>query len=332
MTSAQVLLGVMPTVLAVIGASTEEMSMLANVSRRPFLALLLSMASPSVYFSRAFKYSDPTAIMQVHPNRLPQWRPRTKLSRRLIATTEYIVAVGMIGYVAHINWQLGVRTTCAFWSDNVFAPMVWALLGIVVHFFGMVVLRLRLRGWRGRPEDVGQREEEVHMMNLNRGNRNGLLGIVRWCRGISGRAMSIAKTEFEPSAYANYDSRIVTFQESKTFLVCAWLLSVFTVSHVIYGTLVFASTVFISPTEALVVLVRYAISVSVCRIVLMYELAGLRSSCVKVGPLEQRELVSNGNNSGIITPCITLTEFPSSTTELKSASVVGTRGIVTSPR
>jgi hypothetical protein len=68
--SAQVLLGIMSTVLAFLGASTEEMSMLANIARRPLLALLLSAASPSVYFSRAFEYHSPSEILAVHDLRM----------------------------------------------------------------------------------------------------------------------------------------------------------------------------------------------------------------------------------------------------------------------
>ncbi|KAK0748827.1 hypothetical protein B0T21DRAFT_344440 [Apiosordaria backusii] len=124
MTAAQVLLGVMPTVLSVIGASTEEMSMLANVARRPLLALMLAAGSPSVYFSRAFDYHDPAQILHRHPNRLPQWRPKRWYSKLFISFAEYSLAIASIANIATLNWEIGVKTVCAFWTDGIIAPTV----------------------------------------------------------------------------------------------------------------------------------------------------------------------------------------------------------------
>lgn len=46
MVSAQVGLGLMPTILSLIGPSYEELLLLASVGRRPLLALLLYIGSP----------------------------------------------------------------------------------------------------------------------------------------------------------------------------------------------------------------------------------------------------------------------------------------------
>lgn len=123
--------------------------MLANVARRPILALLLSAGSPSVYFSRAFEYHDAGEILQDHPSRLPQWRPSKWYSLFGISLVEYAIALTAVGNIVIMNWELGVRTTCNFWTAGVMAPTIWAFMGIVTHFLGTFVLRLRLRGWRG---------------------------------------------------------------------------------------------------------------------------------------------------------------------------------------
>ncbi|KAK4209360.1 hypothetical protein QBC37DRAFT_245192, partial [Rhypophila decipiens] len=243
MTSAQVLLGVMPTVLAILGASTEEMSMLSNIARRPLLALLLSAGSPSVYFSRAFEYHDPAEILSDHPARLPQWRPRRWFSISGIAAVEYAIAIIAVGNIVVMNWELGIKTICAFWTDGILAPTVWAVTGVLTHLLGMLVLRLRLVGWRGKDAEA-------------------------W--------IILSTTEGIPAAAEGYQVRIVTFVERKTFLVAAWTLSMLTVFHIIYGTVVFASTTFIGIQDALTILARYIASVACCRVILMYELAGLR--------------------------------------------------------
>ncbi|KAK4179625.1 hypothetical protein QBC36DRAFT_322163 [Triangularia setosa] len=305
MTAAQVLLGVMPTVLSVMGASTEEMSMLANVARRPILALMLAAGSPSVYFSRAFEYHDSAQILQDHPNRLPQWRPKMWYSKLLISLAEYTVAAAAIANIATLNWDIGTKTVCAVWTDGIIGPTVWALLGLVVHVFGTIGLRLRICGWRGPGNQVldaaRRKEESVNAAGV-RGTlhiRETLVLAGEWVAGIPRRALSLLRTEPMPSASAGFEVRIVTFQESKLFLVAAWAGSMATVFHIIFGTLIFASTTFIGIEDALSIVGRYIGSVSVCRIILMYELAGLRESFASVVPL------SSGSNKLVVVSTLT---------------------------
>ncbi|KAK0616872.1 hypothetical protein B0T14DRAFT_589169 [Immersiella caudata] len=282
MTSAQVLLGIMPTALALLGPSTVEMSMLANVARRPLLALTLSAESPSVYFSRAFEYSEPHKILALHKLRMRQWRPPNLSSELLISGAEYAIAVGALANIAVINWQLGVGTICAFWTDGIFAPTLWACLGIIVHILGTVVLRMRLCGWRGRGEAPGAFIKEFSPDNT-RPPPSRATRIWEWIQGIPTRLSGIAKTEFIPSAAERFDMRIKEFVESKLFLFSAWALSMFTIFHVIFGTLLFASTTFIGTLDALVIIGRYTASAAACRIVLMYELPGLQDSDLSDG-------------------------------------------------
>lgn len=91
MTSAQVLLGIMPTILAFLGPSHEELAMLANVGRRPLLAAGIALASPSAYFSRAFEYLDVKKILSRSRDRRPQWRPGKWQSKLGVVIVEYLV-------------------------------------------------------------------------------------------------------------------------------------------------------------------------------------------------------------------------------------------------
>lgn len=62
--------------------------------------------------------------------------------------------------------------------------------------------------------------------------------------------------------------------------------------HVIFGTLAFSSMQFISVKDAFGVIGRYTASVIVCRVIVMYELSGLRSATdtVNEGPFEDDSL------------------------------------------
>ncbi|KAK4449549.1 hypothetical protein QBC34DRAFT_86043 [Podospora aff. communis PSN243] len=172
-----------------------------------------------------------------------------------------------------------VRTICAFWTDVIFAPTLWACLGVGVHVFGTVVLRMRLHGWRGRPQsdrvptssDLDSADRQVHRLTR----------IASWIQGLPRRIVGILKTEFIPSAAARYEVRITEFVETKLFLFSAWALSMITLFHVIFGTVLFASTTFIGTRDALGVVGMYIMSATTCRVVLMYELAGLREANIQ---------------------------------------------------
>ncbi|KAK4442805.1 hypothetical protein QBC34DRAFT_488660 [Podospora aff. communis PSN243] len=299
MTSAQVLLGVLPSVLSVLSASVEEMSTLAIVARRPLLALLLSAGSPSVYFSRAFEYHDVVEILQVRDGRLRQWRPSRRRTQMLVSGVEYVVALAATANIVCMNWELGLRTVCSNWTDGIVAPTLWACLGVFLHVCGAFVLRLRVCAWRGLPGEVRERAE-VKKQEVQHMQRGDIRVVHRWFRELPRRLREmVTKTEFVPSAACQYDARLLRSAENKTFLVASWLVSVATIAHVIFGTQIFSSITFIGSQDASVIVVRYVGSVALCRVVLMYELAGIREACVRPIILVDRGEVVVDDKTGV---------------------------------
>lgn len=66
-----------------------------------------------------------------------------------------------------------------------------------------------------------------------------------------------------------------------TYLALSWVLSTGIVFHVVFGTLLFSGLTFIGPKDAMAVVVRYIVSVLVCRVILMYEIAGMRERYIE---------------------------------------------------
>lgn len=264
MASAQVLLGVTPTILALLGASAMELSMVSVVAKRPFLSLLLALGSPSVFVSRAFEYADPVELLQDRRGRLRQNTLPSTTRRRLVSAAQYATALAAVGNIAALDWQLGVRTVCSFWPDNVIGPILWSLLVVVAHVSGGVILRLQIR----RTDPDAEALDGVR----------GKTGTRAWFRGLGSRIVGVAKTEFRPAA-SQGDIYITAFPERKWFVFLSWALSTCVIVHVIYGTLVFSSLYFIGPRDAISVVGRYMSSVLVCRIIVMYEIAGIRERC-----------------------------------------------------
>jgi hypothetical protein len=123
--------------------------------------------------------------------------------------------------------------------DSSYLPGVWAGTGIMVHIIGAFCLKSRLKVLSPKNEPI---------------------------------------TKSELTLSAEKKIMVETVAETKMFLALSWLTSTATTFHVIFGTLAFSSMQFISVKDAFGVIGRYTASVTICRVVLMYELSGLRTA------------------------------------------------------
>ncbi|KAL6717583.1 hypothetical protein ACLMJK_005498 [Lecanora helva] len=263
MSSAQVLLGVTPTILAILSSSYTELALLNVVAKRPMLSTLLALGSPGLYMSRAFEYTDPAQLLQDRRGRLRQnvWKG-WKL--QLLSIAEYVVALAAIANIATINWDLGVKTICPIWSDNVIAPMLWSVLIIVGHLLGSFILRMQIK-----------------RIKLAKKPRKSGLILMDWPKKFGRAIYEWSYTEWQ-SAYRQKNIYLVAFGERYTVVIFSWILSTLIILHVIYGTIVLSSLYFIGPRDALQVIARYIGSVLACRIICMFEIAGLRENTKEI--------------------------------------------------
>ncbi|KAI0553053.1 hypothetical protein F4679DRAFT_33594 [Xylaria curta] len=287
MSSAQVLLGLTPTIVALLGPSPTELSLLTVIARRPGLAILLALACPSVYLSRAFDSTSPLDILKERPGRLKQWRPEGWRKFGLVVF-QYLVALGMLANVAVLYYQLGVRTICMFWSNATVVPLVWGMLVLPIHIAATIVFRLQAR--RAYSD-----ESSLHALQGD--------SFKQWLKDSKKRVVELRKTEFVPAALQR-GVFVFTYSESKLLICLNWFLTPSIIIHVIFGTLVLSSLTFIGPRDALEVIGRFMISVLVCRALLMYEIAGVRDryNSTDGGPVpilpfqEPDELISEGDD------------------------------------
>ncbi|KAI1816652.1 hypothetical protein GGS20DRAFT_201955 [Poronia punctata] len=270
--SAQVLLGVTPPILATLGASTDELAMLSVIGRRPLLGLLLAFGSPSVYMDRVFDFRQPEMILAPTRGRYHAYRPDTKFKMFLLTSLQYVLALAAVTNIAVLNWQLGVGTLCAWWPETIFGPLVWGVLSVPIHLGGIFSVRLRLR-------------------RVNTVDGEGYISPGEWVRGIPRRLLGFAKTEWIPGICQD-DIRTISFAEGKTYVVWSWFSSTATVIHIIFGSLLLSSLLFIGPRDSLIVIFRYIISVLACRVVVMFELAGMRENYVnEIAEEKEMEIV-----------------------------------------
>ena len=146
--SAQVLLGLVPVTLAVIGPTVAEVTVLS--AYRPLLALLLAIGSPAVNISRAFMnvnvcepFSRPrSAFSRAWSN----WLARQPVVFRvLFRIWTYLIALAAIYNNIRNSVTTDMRTISGWRCAAVYMPLAWSMLGVIVHGWGMIAIRVRLR-------------------------------------------------------------------------------------------------------------------------------------------------------------------------------------------
>lgn len=252
MASANVLLGLAPMILATLGSDVDETSVLAVIGNRPFFALCLTIGSPAVVALRTFEYRDPSAVMKDRPGRLaPKFF--TFRIELLITVLEYALVFAAITNVGTLGYQLGQNVALSFAPNFGYLILLWCFFSPIGHMAAAWALRLRVY-W---PGSTCIKQYRVSCFSLSS------------CR-------DHLKTFFVGYTLTRPLPEFALKNETPLYVLLSWILSLLTAAHVMLGTLVFSSMLFISVRDSVAVITRFMGSVIVCRVVLMYELAKLR--------------------------------------------------------
>ncbi|KAL7930846.1 hypothetical protein V8C35DRAFT_129022 [Trichoderma chlorosporum] len=241
MAGASVLLGLTPNILIGFGADVAERSVLSVIGRRPFLALCLSVGSPSVSPLPLFEHRKVTEILDERRGRV---EPKffNLYVETLILIVECLMVLGAVANNVVLGQDLAIRAVASFAPHLTYLPLLWIFLAVAPHIFGVIAM--------SRLVVV---KSATHKMSL----RHRLeTWFVPW---------------MEPQA-----ATLETFKETPLYLSLSSFVSILTNMHFIFGTLLFSSMLFISVRDSIQIVGRFLASVFVCRLVLMYELARLR--------------------------------------------------------
>ncbi|KAL2195123.1 hypothetical protein P885DRAFT_40913 [Corynascus similis CBS 632.67] len=280
MGAAGVLLGLLPTILSLAGPDTAETGLLAQ--RRPFLAFLIALGSPAVSPHRMFMSNDPVEVLlskKKHGIRsLIDIRNLGSKQKLGILAAEYLLAAAAVVDIVHNSWQLGVQTLCSFSTETTYHPLVWALTAVVANLASAVATRLRIA--------ITEHDERGHrLVRPPRPPPRSTSHIFL----VPEKLQRTLRREFQLSgATSRTDISIILTRKPESYLAAfvAWFTSTGTIMHVIYGTITFSTVVFISTEDALGVAARYLMSTLVCRIILNFEMSGMRAMVREDGNIE----------------------------------------------
>ncbi|KAJ5807466.1 hypothetical protein N7447_010922 [Penicillium robsamsonii] len=153
--------------------------------------------------------------------------------------------VGTLGY------QLGQNVVLSFAPNFGYIILLWCFFSPIGHMIAAWALRLRVH-WSGHT------------------------CIEQYRIPCFSSSCDQLKTFFVGYTLNRPPPEIELKKETPLYVLLSWILSLFTAAHVMCGTLVFSSMVFISVRDSVTVITRFMGSVIVCRVVPMYELAKLR--------------------------------------------------------
>ena len=146
--SAQVLLGFLPASLVFVGPTIAEVAALSTY--RPLLAILIALGSPAINLYRILQHIDVLAPFtrptSTSSRQWPVWLARQDmLLKILIRMLSYIGAIAAISFNVRNSIYTDLRTISGWRCGALFMPLVWSLLAVVVHGWGMIAIRVRSR-------------------------------------------------------------------------------------------------------------------------------------------------------------------------------------------
>ncbi|KAJ9653407.1 hypothetical protein H2198_007405 [Neophaeococcomyces mojaviensis] len=273
--SAVVLLGLLPTILGLTGSHVAELAIVGCF--RPFLTFFLICAAPGMNPSPALTSMDPLSILEARKRgrgfRLPKWAPGW-----VVVLAEYGAVTGALINLIFTLRGIQIGTVISF-APTHGLYWIWLIAAYLVFLVGYYALLARVT------------------RNTLRVPDNRLLQYIwRWSPKIC-HVLQCLKLEFT-TTLPGQDMSLTLKRETSFFILLSWLNAVGTALHLLLGTILFSSTLFIATGDAFVIGARILASHLVCRIVAAFELAGLRATVrADYGDEENQSIVEQLDHS-----------------------------------
>ena len=265
------MLGLTPTILSSIAPSVSEISLLS--SRRPLMATLLSIGGPAVYVPRSLTYQSPLAILRPTSSLFRQTRkPLSNRRRWTWVALQYATVAAAVFNVVHTSWQLGLRTVITWKCNTSYMPVLWSTLAAAIHIVAAIGWHSSYAMRRSRKEQRQSQYASTWLSSLAQTVREELtLSIDADVRlHVHKTCATDASASGTPPAEEEDESWVTIFAMQ--------LADATSFVHLVFGTLVFSSLMFIATLDAAKVVLRYMVSGLLCRCVLLYELSGMKAA------------------------------------------------------
>lgn len=280
MASASVVLGVTPPLLAGLGQSLAEISLLS--SQRPVLAFLIALGAPALYPTRVFEYTHPSDALKSLPGNLGITKLRSSYWG-LVTLAEYIVTAVAVGSNIELAVDIGTRSVLAWGCNSWAMPLFWVLYPISLHaicFAGYYVTipRQPTKSKVNHPKTwiVSSILSKSTALSISRAPTIIYqLSIFLFRSSWSNHFWTLAKMEILPTVN-RARGPLPDVPRTTTAILLQILASALAFVHILLGTMILSSLIFIGFHDTVRILLRFIASALVCRAILMFELAGIQ--------------------------------------------------------
>ncbi|KXJ97642.1 hypothetical protein Micbo1qcDRAFT_181927 [Microdochium bolleyi] len=259
-----VVLGLLPTILSTLGSTPAETAFLHL--RRPVLAMLLALGSPSVAVMKTSDYKSFTANLVEQVGARPSastsssrgaWTQPVLRNRVLLSITQYVLAMGAAGNVVYMCYQLGYHAIVSWTPETIFMVPLWTFICIVLHFGAVWIQSLRISVASIGPANTTNTATPIFRSSSN---------LIRKL-----------PQEHVPIAFQRH--KTIRWRGDTAFVnLLIWALCIGAVVNLIFGSMISSSILFFSVKDVLVIATRYILSTLVCRGIGRLELLGARES------------------------------------------------------
>ncbi|KAI2463272.1 hypothetical protein F4781DRAFT_417179 [Annulohypoxylon bovei var. microspora] len=265
---ASVVLGLFPTLMSVsIGPSVSEIYLLSI--HRPILAMLITLGSPTYQVSKLFEYHHPGLLLHPENNKL-QIFISSKSFAMFLSILEYFVALLASGTVLYTTVEMGQKSILAWGCTTQFAELSWAVFALVPQILVTGGYAVLSRNRHTSQPTQHQRQHRPHIEICQATLQRMLTTFAIPLLDVIKREVTVcAKQELR---------RGVMKQGPRPAVVLNIIAQCMCFILFAFGTFMFSSVLFVTVTDVFVqIYVRLFFSALFCRLILVIELAGLRS-------------------------------------------------------
>jgi hypothetical protein len=240
--TSQVLLGLTPSLLALLAPAQHQTGLIAIASGNQLLAALLAAASPTVSPIQSLDYTKAVDLITTRRLEVPAF---IRSNNAIVTVIEYIIVFGCIANLVEVSLRFFQQALITVAFDDMYMIFIWFFIGMIIHILGAIAVAKRVK-------IVPRADSQSRFKHLADFSHH--FYIIRRPKSLKRKVV----------------------HESFQFYAVSWVASIITVIHIFYGTMVFSSIIFISIEESAIILARLTASTVICKLVIMYELLYLQ--------------------------------------------------------
>ena len=205
------------------------------------MATLLSIGGPAVHVPRSLTYQSPIAILRPTSSLFKQTRKTTSNRRHWAwVAFQYVTVAAAVFNVVYTSWQLGLRTVITWKCNSSYMPVLWSTLAAVIHIVAAIGWHASYTMRRFRNERRQSRCAYTWLSSLAQTVREELTLSID--ADIQLHTHKACATDSSASGTAPTEEE----EELWITIFAMQLADVMSFVHLVFGTLVFSSLMFIA--------------------------------------------------------------------------------------